>query len=115
MWTATNQNACTKKIQTPKDWLLAQLQSFKGLNPISRDLSKLNLELIDFHTLLQYINECLQIERLLFIQDEVQVLCRSEYGGYFESTIRGISWNLLQVHNKSEPALIAFFLLIFIL
>ncbi|GES83303.1 hypothetical protein GLOIN_2v1672762 [Rhizophagus clarus] len=88
-----------KKIKTPKDWLLAQLH---GLDKPSIALLSENLteqSATEFSTLLIFINKCLKIERILFIQDEAQCLCRPEFGDYVGNSIAGTPWNLLQAYT----------------
>ncbi|UZO00500.1 uncharacterized protein OCT59_011629 [Rhizophagus irregularis] len=86
-----------KKIKTPKDWLLAQLH---GLDKSSMELLRENLSGLsagEFSDLLVFINKCLKIERILFIQDEAQCLCRPEFGDYVGSSEAGTPWNLLPI------------------
>ncbi|CAB4473551.1 unnamed protein product [Rhizophagus irregularis] len=85
-----------QKIKTPKDWLLAQLYSLdkKSINLICENLSELSTR--ELSILIHFINQCLKIERILFIQDEAQCLCRPEYGEYTGSNEANKPWNFLQ-------------------
>ncbi|CAG8741021.1 4744_t:CDS:2, partial [Rhizophagus irregularis] len=74
-----------QKIKTPKDWLLAQLYGLDkdSITLIYENLSELSAE--EFSSLIRFINKCLNIGRILFIQDEAQsqCLCRPEFREYF--------------------------------
>lgn len=87
-----------KKIKTPKDWLLAQLHGLdmNSIFLISRNLSGLSKD--ECSLLIRCINKCLNIKRILFIQDEAQCLCRPEFGEYTGSGEANKPWNLLQAY-----------------
>ncbi|POG54464.1 hypothetical protein GLOIN_2v1740002 [Rhizophagus irregularis DAOM 181602=DAOM 197198] len=89
-----------QKIKTPKDWLLAQLYSLdkKSINLICENLSELSTR--ELSILIHFINQCLKIERILFIQDEAQCLCRPEYGEYTGSNETNKPWNFLQAYTN---------------
>ncbi|RGB36453.1 hypothetical protein C1646_758093 [Rhizophagus diaphanus] len=88
-----------KKIKTPKDWLLAQLH---GLDKPSMELLREKLSELsagEFSDFLRFINKCLKIEQILFIQDEAQCLCQPEFGDYVGNSEAETPWNLLQAYT----------------
>ncbi|RGB26285.1 hypothetical protein C1646_770639 [Rhizophagus diaphanus] len=82
-----------------KSFILSQLH---GLDKLSMEILRRNLSKLstgEFSDLLIFINKCLKIERILFIQDEAQCLCRPEFRDYVGSSEKGTPWNLLQAYT----------------
>ncbi|PKY55352.1 hypothetical protein RhiirA4_548690 [Rhizophagus irregularis] len=88
-----------QKIKTPKDWLLAQLYGLDkdSITLIYENLSELSAE--EFSSLIRFINKCLNIRRILFIQDEAQCLCRPEFGEYFGGITHIISGIIMHMSS----------------
>jgi hypothetical protein len=83
-----------RKVSTPKEWLLAQLQMDDS--EIRSILGSKRYDTLAITTLIKKINVCLKVNHLTLICDEAQVLCANEYGKYQGSSVLGKEWNLLQ-------------------
>ncbi|CAG8705902.1 16658_t:CDS:2, partial [Funneliformis caledonium] len=82
-----------KKISTPKEWLLAQLQMDDS--EIRNILGFEKYNTLSITTLITKINSCLKVGHLVLICDEAQILCRNEFGKY-QGSLHDNEWNLLQ-------------------